>query len=497
MKMKTVLILSLCICSLCLSAQELKLKNIDLKLPEHIKLEQESWYKISFLNQEVGYYYTQISESTWEDQNVLAQYVEICITVERFSQKLETSTIILNILTMDLKPLCIIYQQHVSFQEPVFKQCDIRKSSLEVTEITQGKTERVSFELPENFAMDLQIMLQMLRSGLKPGWEKSYMSFDIGTGDFQENLVEIIGQKQVDFKGVRQTVTEVRTVNITQAITFDTYDWLDMYGNPLFSVEKTTGLTLERAAKNDVLNNKASLDLNSFSIHTEKQIVRPEKVSFLKLKVTTENDNEVMPFIEDQRQQHTVHDGEQYLEVACLPFSDEDSAALPLPSPEEYKESLGSNKYIQAYNEDIVSLAKDIVGQEKNAWRACKKIARWLHNNIKPSFRMAFLSAEEVLEKKEGDCTEFAVLFTALARAAGIPAKINIGLVYYDKQFLYHAWNEVFVGEWIAIDAALYQSEVDATHLKIYSGDLDSTNELYVKMMSILGKMKIEIIEYR
>jgi len=70
-------------------------------------------------------------------------------------------------------------------------------------------------------------------------------------------------------------------------------------------------------------------------------------------------------------------------------------------------------------------------------------------------------------------------------------------LVYYENQFLYHAWNEVFVGQWIPIDAALHQFEVDATHLKIYSGDLVSINELYIKMMSIVGKMKLEIIEYR
>jgi hypothetical protein len=450
-----------------------------------------------FLNQEAGYYFTQVFESTWEDQVVLAQYSEVCITIERFSQKLENRTVIVNILSAELKPVCIIYQQYVSFQEPVFKQCDIKQSTLEITEIVQGKTEKTTIELPENFATDIQIILQMLKAGLKPGWEKSFISYDLSTGNFNENTVAVIGKKQIDLEGSEHTVTEIRTVYKTQGLTLDTYDWLDTHGNVLYSHEKTTGLILERAEMDQILNNRTALDLDSFSIHVQKQIARPEKVRFLKLKVTTEGDNELMPFIEHERQRHTIHDGNRYLEVACLPFSEEDSLTLPLPAAEKYKEYLSSNKYIQADNEDLISLAADIVGREKNAWKACKKITRWLQNNIKPSYRMSFLSAREVLEKKEGDCTEFAVLFAALARASGIPAKINIGLVYYNNEFVFHAWNEVFVGQWVALDTALYQFEVDATHLIIYSGDLAYTNELYVKMIGVIGKMKLEIIEYR
>jgi transglutaminase-like putative cysteine protease len=492
MKLKAFLLLFLYIGSFNLPAQELHLENIDLKLPPHIKLEAESWYKISFLNQEVGYYFTHLYESVWEDQDVLVHYGEICINVDRFSQKLENRIIILTILTADLDTLCIIYQQYVSYQEPLFKQCDVRENCLELTKITQGLPETVTYELPENFATEVQIILCMLQSGLEAGFKKSYVSFDMENENFQENTVEILGKKQVDFKGVQQTVTRVRTINKHQSLTLDTEDWLDIYGNMLFSVEKTTGLTLERGNKEDLLNKTAYLDLNSFSINIDEHISRPEDVRFLKLKVS-----EHAQFIEDQRQRHTVHNGEHYLEIVCPPFSDEDSLKLPLSAGGVHKQDLESNKYIQADNQDIVSLARDIVGQEKNAWRACRKIARWLHDNIKPSFRMAFLSAAEVLKKKEGDCTEFAVLFAALARAAGVPAKVNIGLVYYDNQFFYHAWNEVFVGEWVSIDTALYQFEVDATHLKMYSGDLSALNEVYVKIMKSMGNMKIEIVEYR
>ena len=54
-----------------------------------------------------------------------------------------------------------------------------------------------------------------------------------------------------------------------------------------------------------------------------------------------------------------------------------------------------------------------------------------------------------------GDCNEHTVLFVALARALGLPARTAVGLVYLDGSFYYHAWPEVWLGEWVAVDPDL------------------------------------------
>ncbi len=46
-------------------------------------------------------------------------------------------------------------------------------------------------------------------------------------------------------------------------------------------------------------------------------------------------------------------------------------------------------------------------------------------------------SALEVLEQRAGDCNEHTVLFTALARAAGIPCRVATGLAWSTGQFYY------------------------------------------------------------
>ncbi len=71
-------------------------------------------------------------------------------------------------------------------------------------------------------------------------------------------------------------------------------------------------------------------------------------------------------------------------------------------------------------------------------------------------------SAAEVLRTRVGDCNEHTALFVALARAAGLPARIAVGLVYLRGGFYYHAWPEVYVEErgrglWLPVDPTLNQ----------------------------------------
>ena len=80
-------------------------------------------------------------------------------------------------------------------------------------------------------------------------------------------------------------------------------------------------------------------------------------------------------------------------------------------------------------------------------------------------------SLERVLDRGYGECTDFADLFTALARATGLPARTVIGLAYQDHEpygFAFHAWNEARVdGRWQVIDPTWNQRFADATHLPL------------------------------
>ena len=76
--------------------------------------------------------------------------------------------------------------------------------------------------------------------------------------------------------------------------------------------------------------------------------------------------------------------------------------------------------------------------------------------------------------------------------AAGIPARIAAGMVYMDSAFYYHAWSEVWLGRWVAIDPVLDQLPADATHIKVVEGG----PEKHTALLRVIGQVAMEVSNY-
>jgi transglutaminase-like putative cysteine protease len=75
--------------------------------------------------------------------------------------------------------------------------------------------------------------------------------------------------------------------------------------------------------------------------------------------------------------------------------------------------------------------------------------------------------ASQVAGSGSGDCTEHAVLLTALARAAGRPARVALGLLLVQQHgrvhAFGHAWSELHeAGRWRPVDATPISDQVEA-----------------------------------
>jgi len=99
------------------------------------------------------------------------------------------------------------------------------------------------------------------------------------------------------------------------------------------------------------------------------------------------------------------------------------------------------------------------------------------------------VTAVEVLEARRGDCTESAVLFVALARALGVPAREVEGYLYLgdeEKAFGGHRWCEVVLdGRWREVDPSWGQFSVDAAHVALEPGGLRKTR----------GTLRFEVLD--
>lgn len=106
----------------------------------------------------------------------------------------------------------------------------------------------------------------------------------------------------------------------------------------------------------------------------------------------------------------------------------------------------------------IRGLVKSIVVDEKNPFWIAFRIHRWLHTNIEYRMNGGWNAAPTVLKRGNGSCSEFTFCFLALARAAGLPARYEAGLVVrgddasIDRDF--HRWVQVWLPPfgWIPVD---------------------------------------------
>lgn len=78
--------------------------------------------------------------------------------------------------------------------------------------------------------------------------------------------------------------------------------------------------------------------------------------------------------------------------------------------------------------------------------------------------------ASRVAERREGDCTEHAVLTAALARRAGLPARVVFGVALLRAPkglaAMGHAWTEIREnGQWLIVDAALLDATVNVNYI--------------------------------
>ena len=158
---------------------------------------------------------------------------------------------------------------------------------------------------------------------------------------------------------------------------------------------------------------------------------------------------------------------------------------------------LAADPFVQSDHPRIVAASREVLSAlPEDATDAERALAiyEWVWTRIDKQPVLGVPSALEVLGTLRGDCNEHTILYTALARAAGLPTRIAIGLVWSEELagFYYHAWPEVWLGDaWRRYDPTLGQQRADATHIKLLEGGI----ERWPQLLAFLGRLQIEVLE--
>jgi hypothetical protein len=156
---------------------------------------------------------------------------------------------------------------------------------------------------------------------------------------------------------------------------------------------------------------------------------------------------------------------------------------------------LRSNTWINADDAAVARFAQRTVARLTSDRERMQRLEQAVNSRISnKSMRVGYASAADAYARREGDCTEHALLLAAAARAVGIPSRIAIGLVYaeqfgsHENVFVPHAWTQAFVdGSWRSYDAA--QDGFGSDHIALAVGDGDPS--AFYSSLERVGAMKI------
>jgi hypothetical protein len=449
----------------------------DRALNGQTRWDRETWMNISQQGGKVGYVHRQFSK-TAEGYKVL-ESVFMQINTMGMVQEIRFKT------EGNLHPDLTLSSFDFELQSSLFRfkaRGVLRDKILSLFAGTPGSEQKVDLPLKKDTHLSIGMLEALVNEGLRPGESRTFHVFDpvamterpVKVSALLEETIPTMGHQEkakkvsVDFMGVSQ------------------FAWIGRNGTVL-KEEGLFGIKLEQVAREEALQKIALLPgadlVEVASIPANMTIDHVDRLK--ELKVRLEGIEEGVLFIDGGRQ--------SFKDKTLTIRKEAVSSLISRKSVEEVfkdgKTHLESTPFIQSDHPEIQVKAREIVSPDDPAVVKAKKLVAWVNKNVQKRPVLSVPNALETLRNRVGDCNEHAVLLTALARAAGIPAEVEAGLVYQKGRFYYHAWNVLYLGAWITADSVMGQLPADVTHIRFVRG-----TERQVDLIGTIGRIRLEIL---
>jgi hypothetical protein len=460
------------------------------------KLPSDSWFGIYMTGQKMGYMRLAVTKTRFRDRD--------CFKVENF---VRTRLVLLRVnVQQDVKTVMYTDDHFTPFFETFEMASGGRKTTVEADftskevkckVITDSSTSNKKVPIPTGASLVGDSMYALGADTLKVGLKARMYYFNTLTLSIDPIDVEVLRTEQIEIKDRKYDTFVVRNGTPMGDVT----SWQTADG-ALIKTIGLMGVTIQVESQTEAKSGVDSdyvppADLAVMtSVKANIDLTKPEKLHRLVVKLTGKLEKRMA--ISDGWQ--TVKwldpvDGESVAQftIESKPFDPKQSAQLPISSPDVAAFKVAT-PYVDADSPEIKSQAAEIVGGEKSAYQAAVKIRGWVSSHMKPRADMGIARpGADILKERSGVCRDYSILFASLSRAAGIPTKVIAGLVYINGGFYYHAWDECYVGKWVAFDATLGREFVDATHIKLAEGG--ATNMF--DMATVFGSLKADIMEFK
>jgi hypothetical protein len=363
------------------------------------------------------------------------------------------------------------------------------KTAFRVRTTTADSSQRTTVEIPDDVIL-YSPMTEIAMKRLKPGQELVMRTLDPATLSPVRLTIKALRRETVSVGGRSYEATVLSSEQGGMTV----LTWLDGDGSALRQ-ETPFGWTLERCSPEEAFaslrqGGSSPEALAGFAVKVEGHIRDPRGCKALTLRLSG------VEFqrgdLETARQSVLKLDGTN-AEVRVLherPPAEAVDRGGAVPQ-EPLGEFLKPSRALQSDDPEMVERAMSITAGCGTPAEKAVAIHEWVYKHVTKAMTVSLPSALDVLKSLRGDCNEHTYLYVALARAAGLPAKILVGVAFSDGKFYYHAWPAVYTGRWVEMDPTWGDRAVDATHIALVQGELTEQ----MKLIRILGKLRIEVLD--
>jgi len=452
----------------------------------HGVMVMDRWMKISFQDKPIGYTHTSVDV---DEKNGISQYRINNRTILTLSIMGSRQRIAVNadaVIDVLYKLQSFTFELTSTGYAISMEGTRTQKNLFDIAIKGAGSTQRFSVNIPEE-AVIYSPMTEMTLKSLSPGENAIIQIFNPVTLTSQKVTVRALRHESL----LHQGKTIKTTVLAAKVDGMETLSWIDSDGLMLRQ-ETPFGWTIESCEAKEALSagsHQGSGDmLTSLAVPIQGDVARLASEPSVKLRLTGPSFSRA----DLQTQRQTVvslesNTVEMIVRAESLPASGCTKAAIP----PEMSPWLVSTPFIQAQDQRLIKKAREITGAWTNSLEAALAIYEWVFTQVAKKPTVSLPSALDVLAKPEGDCNEHTYLFAGLARAAGLPCKIRVGLTLHEGQLYYHAWPSAYVGQWLDMDPTRGLPAINSGYISLIEGELAEQ----MKLMSVIGKLKVEVID--
>ena len=462
---------------------------------------QEHWYNLTLMNTKIGYMHTSTETSEYQGKQVARNKTDIVMNFKALGTDITVEITRIEYIGPDLMPLHFLSTSNESGLKQIEGQ--IVDGIAHVKTTLNGEVTESEISVPPNTISEHTGVASLLtQRGLKTGDKRTFHIFVFDLLKPVRTEIEVLGEETLTYQSEEKQVYVLQQImDMMNGITAKL--WIDSDGVnyrtevPLMGLSMVTTKTDKETALGGI--EEVDVVLKTRILPSGKLPIPKAEHLEAEVRLLTGNIAEVVMSTPRQKLEASyngigITNPSYKLSIQVPVIVAEDCPNLPIQKAEE--EFLTASAYIQADHPDIQAKAKEILENEVNSWRAAEKLCRWVYASINDKkMSGGFASSLTVLQSLSGDCTEHTVLFIALARAAGIPARICSGIVFAKDAFYYHFWPEVYVGKWVQMDPTLDQTIADANHIQLGGSTLESDNlvEYAEDVLHTLNQLEITI----